>query len=111
MESEKTKLLQSYGLTERMLKKKCSEDHMYKIEKFISWREVGRHLPNISRHDLRGIDHSGHDDEDKRYRLLDKWEEKNGDDATYDVMITAMLKAEKKDQATEVCKLLATEAG
>ena len=44
--------------------------------------------------------------EEKRGRLIDIWLQKNGDDATYDDMITAMLKAEYKEHATSVCSLL-----
>ena len=110
-EAEKAGLVKSYNLTESSLQSKYSDDHMAEIEKFISWQEVGRHLPKITRLHLRDIGNDGRTQGEKRRLLLDKWEESNGDDATYDAMITAMLKAGKKAEATSVCQLLQSLSG
>lgn len=76
---------------------------------FITWRDVGFRLPGIDRKvDLGDIEKDGYDEADKRRKLVSLWEERNGDDATYGVMITAMVKAGKVDEATKVCKLLCT---
>ena len=50
----------------------------------------------------------GKDEQDKRRLLIDKWEDK-GSQATYDAMITAMLKAGKRKEAEDVFKLLRPE--
>ena len=105
MEQDKTELMQHYNLTECILQKKCSKNHIMEMGKYISWNEVGRYLPRIETTDIKDIDCNGTDQKDKRRRLLDLWEERNADDATYDVMITAMLKARKKEEATKVCVL------
>ena len=107
MEDPKAKLMKKYNLTDSTLQTKVSDDHINEIAKFVSWEDVGRHLDKIGRPGVEDIQKDG-DNEDKRRRLLvDRWEDKNGDDATYDSMVTAMIKAEKIDEATEVCKLLA----
>ena len=111
MAADKAKLLESYNLTESLLQVKCSEEHIAKIQEFISWDRVGRHLSRIDRRDLRDIKRDGRDQESKRGLLLDMWEDKNGDNATYDAMITAMLKAEEVAEATKVCQLLVPEEG
>ena len=102
-------LIRKYKLTEYMLLQKCSQDHMLEIMGFISWRDVGPRLPGVDRKvDLSDIQKDGHDESDKRRRLVSLWEERNGDTATYDVMLTAMVLAGKVDEATRVCQLLNT---
>ena len=105
MAKVKAQLMHDYNLTVRSLQKKCSEDDIIEIGTFISWDSVGRHLPNINRRNIRDVERDGRDQDHRRRLLLDLWEEKNGDGATYDVMITAMLKAGKKAEATRVCAL------
>ena len=105
-DEEKTLLIQKYKLTDRLLQRKCSEDHMHNIAAFISWSEVGYYLCNIEGQDIEDIDKDCRSQQQKRWKLLNKWEEGNGDDATYDALITAMLRARKRSEATDVCKLL-----
>ena len=100
-------LLQKYQLTDDRLRQKCSDDHLKEIAQFISWREVGPCLPEINLSvDLEGIDRDGYNEAGKRWMLVNLWEERNGDDATYHVMITSMERARKRDETTKVCKLL-----
>ena len=103
---DKYKLMWDYNLTGDMLKIRCSDEHIYEIEKFISWAEVGRHLPSIGGVDLINMNVGGRTELQKRQRLIALWEERNGDEATYDVLIDAMIKAQKLNEATKVCKLL-----
>ena len=103
---DKYKLMQDYNLTEDMLKIRCSKEHIYKIEQFISWKEVGRHLPKIGSVELSDMDVDSRTEPQRRERLMALWEERNANEATYDVLIDAMIKAQKLDEATEVCKLL-----
>ena len=100
--------MQRHNLTERMLQRQCSEKHIMKIAHFISWREVGRFLPDIRRADLKDIDHSYRTEQDKRCRLIESFQVRNGDAATYDALIKAMLKARKLDEAEKVCELLSS---
>ena len=103
-EKDRTQLVRDHNLTESRLKAKISPAHMLEIKKFISWQEVGAYL-KLGQTGLNDIREDGSSASDKRRRLIDLWEQKNGDDATYDVMITAMLRAEQKSEATEVCQL------
>ena len=101
-------LIRNYKLTKEMLLKRCSPEHMLDIAGFISWRDVGPRLHDIGNVDLSDIQKDGHDEADRRWRLVSLWEERNGDAATYDVMLTAMVRQRKVDQATKVCQLLKT---
>ena len=112
MEEDKAKLMSQYGLKHEVLQQKCSEEHLYEMEKFISVQEVGYHLPKIGTVDLKDIEDDYKEAaRRRRRRLVRLWVERNGDKANYDSMITAMIKAEKLDQATDVCKLLSSKPG
>lgn len=72
----------------------------------ISWDIVGRHLRTIEQKDIEDIDRDMPDQLKKRQRLVDLWKERNGSDATFGSMMTAMLKAKKRNEAETICKLL-----
>ena len=99
-------LAQKYQLTPEMLQQQITDEHILDIQDFISWRDVGPYLSEIDRMDLNDIQREGDDERDRRRRLLNKWQDRNGDDATYNNMIFAMLRAGKKDNATMVSRLL-----
>ena len=106
IQEEKTELMNRYNLKKGALQQRCSETNMSKIEKFISWQEVGAHLPGINRRDLVDIDIGGTDWANKKRLLLEMWEVRNGKAATYDAMAEAMLRAGKTNEARKLCKIL-----
>ena len=110
VEQDKAELMENYGLTHAMLKQKCSEDDRLAIMEFVGWNEVGKFPSRITATNLEDIDVECRKENKKREALVDLWLEKNGDDATYDNMVTAMLRAHNKQQATTVCDLLRKSA-
>ena len=81
------------------------------IAKFISVQEVGCHLPNINIVALEDFEKNYSEESRRRTALLRLWVESNGDGATYDSLITAMITAEKIQQATNVCRMLRKKVG
>ena len=63
---------------------------------------MGLRLRGITREDIHGID-GGYG---RRSRLVYRWKERNGSNATYHAVITAMLAARKRNEAETVCRLL-----
>ena len=104
--ADTTKDLKKYSLTENHLKRECSDKDLLDIDKHISWDIVGHHLPGIKQKHIDDINLDMSDQSQKRQRLVDLWKERNGSDATFGSMITAMLKAEKRNEAEKVCRLL-----
>ena len=47
-EEEKALLIKNYNLEDRLLQRKCTEDHMHDIAEFISWEKVGRRLQKMN---------------------------------------------------------------
>ena len=106
MKMEKENLRKQNNLKEEDLKQKCSQEHREEMKKFISWESVGPYLSRIDVINMRDIRKDGEGEEGKRRLLIDKWEELNGNGATYDDMITATLKAKKREEAEKVCRLV-----
>ena len=96
-----------YKLTDEELCRKCEDEHLTAISRFVSWDSVGPYL--VTRQDMKDIGRDGKYQQDKRGLLIDKWEESKGSGAMYRAMITAMLKDRKRREAEEVCKLLRSE--
>ena len=57
--------------------------------------------------DTTVIERDGVGEEDKRRKLLQKWLQRNGPDATYYKLIEAFIDAENRHIADEICKQLA----
>ena len=101
-------LARQLGVSEGSLRAGVSETHLLEIATFVSWKDVGPRLSGIKKKDIDDIGKDGHDQSDKRSRLVDLWQERNGFAATYHAMITAMLAAKKRGEAESVCRLLAS---
>ena len=106
VEKDKEKLRTRFELTKEQLQERCSDEHLTDISKFVSWDAVGPYL--VSRQDMRDIRKDGKYEQDRRGLLIEKWED-SGSEATYDAIITAMLKAKKRKEAEDVLKLLRPE--
>ena len=107
IEIKKKNLMDKYQLTDCMLETKCSDEHLLKIKQFIPWRDVGEFLPEIESHHIDDTAMEGVNESDRRRVFINKWVDLNGDDATYGVMIIALLKGKKRNDATKVCRMLA----
>ena len=106
--SSLAQLLQKYQLTDDRLRQKCSDDHLKEIAQFISWREVGPCLPEINWSvDLEDIDRDGYNEAERRRMLVNLWKQRNGDGATYHVMITAMDRARRRDNVCQLASIVA----
>ena len=106
LEREKEELRIRFELTKEQLEERCSDDHLTAISKYVSWDAVGPYL--VSRQDMKDIRKDGKYEQDRRGLLIEKWED-SGSEATYDTMITAMLKAKKRKEAEDILKLLRPE--
>ena len=100
-----THLREIHKLSPDDLKKECSTEDIGRVANFISWKVVGPHLPEMSSKDIEFINNNRFFLR-KREKCLEIWKQRNGADATYHALILGMLKAEKRDEAELVCKVL-----
>ena len=103
------KLKMKYKIKDYRLKEKISEDDTLSIENFIDWRVVGPALPEIDTQKVENIDIevTGNNELLKARKLLQVFHQRNADDATYEVLIKAMLSKALDENAAKVFKLLA----
>ena len=100
-------LLSSVGLTANSIDKQCSDNHILEISCFLeNWELVtsslGLEPPNIEeiKHDY------SHDLNLMRLKSLQKWRSLFVLNATYRVLLEALLISGCTDQAYQVCRLL-----
>ena len=94
-----------YKLTPAMLNRKVEDrDNAALVRIIISWDAIAPQL--LNRGDRTDVEQDGRSAAQKKQKMLETWEDRNGDAATFDGLITAMLDAGELGQATEVCKLL-----
>ena len=87
---------------------KCSEEHMYKISTFsINWKMLGKRL--IGSQAVKDIDREESSEQDKRDKMLEKWLETKGSQATYRVLIEVLKDVQNTQAAEAVQKLVVIE--
>ena len=95
----------------RNIDKECSDEDILAFGDYCDpWRQVGLFL-GLNNALLNAIDGDHRTVSLKRLGTLQKWKEKFAFRATYKVLINALLKCEKADQALQVCKILAQKEG
>lgn len=95
-------LITNNGLSETQLSKKIPKMLLALIAMSISgWREIAPllNLEDTEREDIE----SGKTPREQRLKMLEKWEEKHGNDATFFNLIEKFLIAKRRDLADKVC--------
>ena len=100
LEQHKAELIASYSLTPAMLNRKVSDRDIVRLERIVTESE------RLARQLLLDWETFGHTDSMTKDRMLEIWLKRKGIAATFDVLITAMLKAGQRSQAEKVCKML-----
>ena len=102
-------LIAYVGISADDLNKPCSDEHITSISLFLaSWQTVAP-LLGLSETDEEDVEEEGKKTQDKRYKTLWKWKEKNLFKATYRVVVDVFLKLVRADLAEKVCRLLVDE--
>eukprot|EP00731_Ephydatia_muelleri_P023074 Em0015g657a len=89
--------------------KTCSEKCLLKIALLqFDWKLLGRRLLNTEQ-DVKDIDHDEKEEQDKREKVLLKWNEQQGSGATYQKLIDTLKEVGNKDTAERVEQLAVDE--
>ena len=93
------------GLAVYELSKPCESSLFHSLANFfLKWRVIFSSL--LSEIDLSDVDRENHDEEEKRIAALRKWKARDGDKATYEVLVDKLLESGERGQAELLCKLL-----
>ena len=103
------KLIARVGISADELNKPCSDEHITSISLFLTnWQTVVP-LLGLNETDEENVEEEGNNTQNKRYKMLRRWKDKNLFEATYRVLVDVFLKLGKANLAGEVCKLLVDE--
>ena len=99
-------LLVEVGVTHALLDKTCTEEHLQDVALFLeSWPNVAPHL-GLSSADVGATRIDAHNEQERRKVILERWKSRFAFKAKYRVLVDALLKIGKADQAERVCRLL-----
>ena len=99
-------LLEEVGVSPTQLDKACTREHLQDIALFLeSWRTVAPHL-GLSKVQMEQVERDGAEENEKRLKFLESWKGKFAFKAKYMVLVEALLKIGRADQAEQVCCLL-----
>ena len=102
-------LIAYVGISADKLNKPCSDEHITSISLFLTnWQTVAP-LLGLTETDEEDIEEEGKKTQDKRYKTLRRWKDKNLFKATYRVLVDVFLKLGKANLAEKVCRLLVDE--
>ena len=96
-------LVQHCGIEEANLDIEVTNDCFHEISLSLSdWRL----LDLLTDAEVGAIESSSHTEESKKKAFLNKWKQKLSSKATYRLLVDALLRIERKDDALKLCKLL-----
>ena len=105
-------LLSRAGLSPDSIDKECSDNHILKISLFLeNWELVASFL-SLEPPQIEEVKHdSNHDLKLMRLKALQKWKSLFAFNATYRVLLGALLESGSTEQAFQVCRLLNPNQG
>lgn len=105
-------LMMKYRLTDRMCEREVTDETMDEIASSCcgKFREMPPYLPGMKEIHVHDAERDGHTEAEKRNAFFKTWKRGRGTDATYRVLIAALLKIKCTNDAEEVCKL-ASDSG
>jgi len=99
-------LLKEVGVSSSQLDKACTSEHLQDIALFLeSWRIVAPQL-GLSKVQVEEVESDSRAENEKRLKILESWKAKFAFKAKYTILVTALLKIGRADQAEQVCRLL-----
>ena len=104
-------LLSRYGLERKVLERKCPSRVRLEIAEHLGdWKMVGRYL-NIDPQKLDDIEVENHREERRRVALLDAWDEKEGEGATYLKLAVVLNHRKRTDLVEKLCEKIIEKCG
>ena len=103
-------VVKKFNLSEEQINEECSLDTIPELPKAMTeWRNISPYLFPMKKEEqiVEAINQDlTLNDEGRRYKLLTRWKQFHGSEATYKKLIEAFLSAYRRDLAEIVCKAL-----
>ena len=101
--------VREFSISEELLYKRISDDHILEVSMFSEWRTVARWL-KLNDSEVRAINSEGNSEQEKQQKTLQMWTRKFAFKATYKRLIEALLESGRADHAEKVCQKLSSLA-
>ena len=99
-------LTDRYNLSQDVLDKEVSEEHLREVSRIIDDHEVVGPELGLSQPQMSAINSDAKTQELRRMKMLENWKQIFAYEATYRKLIEALLKCYRRDIAQNVCELL-----
>lgn len=100
-------LLSKFHLSQDLPDKGVNEEHLRAVSVIIDDHEVMGPELGLTAQEMIAIDRDARTHELKKQMMLSKWKQKFSMNATYRILIEALLQRNRADYAGQVCELLA----
>jgi hypothetical protein len=98
------KILNRHGLKRQEMKRRCSGDELFPIAREMTrWRSINLGLQKGVINSIENDPTTG--EEEKQIKLLERWSESYGHDATYDRLAYSFCSSNRVDLADVVCEM------
>ena len=101
---ELSSMMQKYGLTSEQVNSQVASPHLI-ARHIVNWRHLAPYL-GLTGPDIHAISVDGHDEQERRNMMLDKWISKNGCDASYQCLLEVCVEAGDRELAENICQEL-----
>ena len=99
-------ILSHHGLQMRDVSRVCSQGIRYEISiKIVSWKMIGR-LLGIPEETLAAIQVDNNTEDERRFVMLHTWHKKQGSQATYFRLMTALYRHRRCDLVEQLCGMI-----
>ena len=99
-------LIDRFELSEDLLRKKLSEEHLREASRIIDDHEIVGYELGLTEAEMTAINANASKRELQRMVMLRTWKQNCTQKATYRKFIEALLRCSRADEATKLCKLL-----
>lgn len=102
-------MMRQYGLSDEDCSREISDAHVDEISRHYceKWRSLYPHL-HLNKIIVTDMERGHSTEEARRSGFILKWKAMKGSEATYRMLVCALLKIQERQDAEGVCKLLAS---
>ena len=100
-----SELVKVVGISKADIDKRCADEHLNSISRFLDWRTTAPHL-GLTDTEIEDIEDEDRKNEVRRLKALQRWKRKYCFKATYRKLMEVFLHIGRADLAEEVCSIL-----
>ena len=105
-----SELVEAVGISEAILRERCTDEHLNIVARFLDWRTTAPCL-GLSENEIEDIEDEDRRNDVRRRKTLQLWKRKHCFKATYRRLVEVFLCLGRADHAEELCRLLLPPGG